>query len=484
MKKAIILTIILCLGISAFGQNNFYRKTTSMTFKRQMYGAVVLGDHMYVMGGNSPNKKYIKSVQKAKINADGTLGNWEDTTPLPSGRSYIENSTLALNDIVYIVDGMDGIKQKCAQTILWSRPGPDGHLQMWKESLPHPERGLHCSVAVATPGYIHIICGFYINNEVANVVWSAKIGSDGSITGWERGKNFPTPLWYHCGEVAGGKVWVWGGLTTKDVKSVNRNVYCASILPSGKLGEWRIANKTLPHGFYAASCTVSGDYLLSFCPRYAGRIISNDIWYTRVTPDGLTDWSIQRTGLQTKLFSALATDYRRGYIYLPGGRVSYQDKYKIVTDVNYFKLNQSQQNVAGTNSAVTTSGRGEAGGEQSLSYVDSMSNMGGEMSGFVPYEQARSSSANKPMVIYFHSDKATKCSEQKKILEQIDADQFKNKVALTEVNTQRYPQMAQTYGVFRVPCWVFFDVFGKERQRKTGVVQPTELQNLISGIAQ
>jgi hypothetical protein len=481
MKRSLILMVAFYLTITqiTFAQQRLYKPATPMNIERQMYGATVLGDYLYLIGGNSPGKNYVKSVEKALIKPDGSLGIWQETTPLPSGRSYIENATLALNDIVYIVGGYDGILNRCPNTILWSKPRRGGHLTPWSMSKPYPGRGIQCSVAVATSGYIHLIGGIFNDNTPINLVWVAKIESDGTISGWEKGAPLPTTLWYHNGAVAGGKVWVWGGLMTKNVRSVNTAIYFADILSSGKLGPWQKSRTPLKKGFYAASCTVSGSYLFSFCPRYAGRVISNDIWFTSVGTDGISKWCKIATDLKAKLFLGLATDYRKGNIYIPGGRTSYTIKNSICKDVNFFTLDRGQQKDTNTDSA-TMASTGQSPEESQLSYTRSQQK--GAFPGFRTLNQARQMDG-RPMALYFHTKKAKRCKEQAQILAGFNVSVYGTKVVFAEMDTLQYPQIAQQYGVFRVPTWMFFDAYGNKKISKLGVLQVQDIGTGVRRIA-
>lgn len=75
--------IIICVVIFFTGEAfPFYYQTTPIPDPRQMYGTAVLGDYLYVIGGNNKNG-YLNTVLKASIMPDGTLGKWTFTTPLP-----------------------------------------------------------------------------------------------------------------------------------------------------------------------------------------------------------------------------------------------------------------------------------------------------------------------------------------------------------------------------------------------------------------
>jgi hypothetical protein len=60
------------------------------------------GDYVYAMGGLS-GAAYLDSVEKARINPDGSLEAWEYTTPLPSRREGM--NLITANDHVYVIGG-------------------------------------------------------------------------------------------------------------------------------------------------------------------------------------------------------------------------------------------------------------------------------------------------------------------------------------------------------------------------------------------
>ena len=64
--------------------------------------AIQQGDYLYAMGGLD-GAAYLDSIEKAKINEDGSLGAWQFTTPLQSPREGI--STLSVNGVAYVIGG-------------------------------------------------------------------------------------------------------------------------------------------------------------------------------------------------------------------------------------------------------------------------------------------------------------------------------------------------------------------------------------------
>lgn len=472
----VLSTLLLIHADISLGQQRWYSKTTTMPSGRQMYGAAILGDNLYLIGGNGAGG-YIKSVIKAPVGPDGKLGAWSNTTDLPHPRAYIGNSTFALNDIVYVVAGWDGVNDLLFNTILWSRPRADGQLEAWRESMPYPGEGVNCGVAIPTSGYIHLIGGQGSGNTVHSNVWSARVASDGSITGWEPGPPLPTPLWFHCGGVAAGRVWVWGGLTGSKNDSTHPVVYTAAIQSSGKLAQWQTATgANLTQPFYSASSVVTGNYLLSFCPRYTGGQESNDVWFASASAQGLGKWQKLETDLPSKMYIGLGTDYRRGFVYIPGGRIS-PTNHGMDNNVYFFQLAGSTSGAAdsgaGADETVTMDATSGAGSRLSYTQVS----VGGAHKGFVPFDQGRQMalSQRKPIILYFFNDKARRCAEQKSQLDAFNASDYASRVVFAEVDTVKFPQAAQQYGVFKIPHWIAYDAAGNTVMSHTGVMPPQQI---------
>ncbi|MCC6548242.1 hypothetical protein IT570_13845, partial [Candidatus Sumerlaeota bacterium] len=298
-----------------------------------MHGSVVLGDFLYVIGGElgalDDTDIWSETVLKAPLLADGSVGQWTPTTSLPQKRAYIGNSTIALNDVVYVVGG--NITTTAYNTALYSKPQPDGNLGPWIASPPFSTVGLAFFPVVATPGYIHVLGGADKQTRVSAATMSGRIGPSGEIMGWEAGPVMPSPLWFHNAATLGGKVWVWGGLPTESSKDVSNRVFSAAILSDGRLAPWREEPTKLPVPMYMGVPSSAGPFMMSFCPKKLGKNnateTTSDIYFTSINPGlgGLKPWTSMKSSLPVRLYLAAAPDYRRGRVYIPGGRVKRGD---------------------------------------------------------------------------------------------------------------------------------------------------------------
>jgi len=499
MKRIFLLCLILILPLCVYPYNEVFKVTTPLNTGRQMYGSVVVGDYLYMISGNMDPDIFTTSVEKAKINPDGTIGAWQQTTPLPSPRSYINNTTLYLNGVIYIVQGLNGNSNSKHRTILWSRPGQDGHLATWRESEPCPGDGVSCSVAVATPGFIHLIGGSIGGSKPIDTVWSAQIGQDDSIVKWEQGPLLPAPLWFHCGGLAEGKVWIWGGLFGSTSSSLNKNIFASRVLPDGRLTPWQDTGFQLDTGFYSASCTVSGDYLLSFCPRYKDAAISGDVWYSVVGSQGLSPWEKLNCDIPSKLYIGVATNYKLGIVYLPGGRFN-KGSHQFDKNVYYFCLAVGNSGAGQTQTAEASSEAAHAppgaspqmasGSPASNSLSGNVQNPypgvnANQSSVFLSFEQSSQQYLQnpRPTVIYFYSDVNADCQNQAQILSQAQLQSYSGKVIFTKVNVYDHPDLVDRYNVTRVPFWFFYNSQGAQVAQKDTIIQANELVQILGSIA-
>ena len=465
---------------------------------RAFHGAVTLGDYTYVFGGSAAVDKVEQvpnSVMKAKIDAAGNIGAWEFTRSLPQPRYYISNATLVLSDVVYIVGGSDGANGASQDTVLWTRPGESGHLEPWRTSSSFGSR-LNNTTAVSTPGYIHIVGGYSSTGtmaeaSVSSAVISGRILPDGSISEWIKGPPLPRPIWYHHAQVSQGRVYAWGGLTNTDYTKPepSSSVFSAPILASGLIGTWTTEKVTLPKPFYAGCSSVAGPYLMTFSASYGRTELSNDVWWTYVTREGIQPWQRQPTQIPMNIYHAIAPDYRRGAIYVSGGRTT-RNSPKL-GDILAFRLTDGARQ-----SAVETWTSERAAHSTAIASVTTGGNYSyqaaaaaptGALPGFLSVDRARAAYAQnpaKPLVLYFNVEGAKPCADQRALLADPAARSILDKGSFAWVNALEHPQLNQQLGVYRVPTWIFYDRNGEVKTRVPGVMSVAEIESTVTALSQ
>ena len=448
--------LILFVAPAIWAQQSIFKTTTPLPEPRQMYGAAVVGDYLYVIGGNMKPDIYTDTVIMSKINPDGSIGKWKPTTRLPEPRCYINNTTLVLNGRIYVVGGLNGTSMEKTQTVLWSEPGSDGHLGKWTESVACPGAGVSCAAAVATPGEIHLLGGSLGGNEPVSSVWSATVQPNGQIFGWRPGPPLPVPLWFHNCGLADGKVWVWSGLTGAGPKTANPNIYYSSVDQEGSLSNWKMSEKRLEEPFYSASCTVCGDYLLSFCPRYKSANYTGDIYYSVVRTEGLSDWVKMPCSLPTKLYHGVTTSFKHGVVYLPGGRKSREE---LIFDQNvyYFHL-------------IMRKG-GETSERQELD----------KLKFFEDFKTAGQIYDRKklPVFLYFYDPYDQASREQIDMMDEQLLKSCRKKIILAKVNIAKNKDIAENYHIESAPSWLFYDTEGNLHTTLKRKINPQELSRAV-----
>lgn len=465
-------------------------ETMRLPEPRQFHGSAVLGSYLYVFGGNN-GKAYVNVPLFAPIRDDGQLGQWKPTTPLPDLRNYIENSTLVLNDTVYVIGGSDDTTGVYHNTALYTRPNPDGTLQPWKKSGPYGAPGT-APAAFATPGYVHITGGKSSSTRISDEVWSAKVSPNGDLETWQLTGRLPKPLWFHQAGVVSGRVYIWGGLPTMERKPV-ADVISAEVLSSGLLGPWKV-EKPLPTAFYGCPAAVAGPYLVSFTPRVTGGDPTPVVWFNYITQDGPTVWQSAPTTLPIKVFHAAATDYRRGNLYIPSGRQTRDAKtldsraffFILARDARYdTKTHDDSKSVTAAAAARATSASGTRQQIAQYTFQADTSLPTSAVKGFHTIGEARAlatGASPKPLLVYFTHDAPAPCQKQNEILRDPAFQQLTGDAVFAWVNIGDYPQFAQQLGVWRVPTWVIFDRKGYLRGKNDGIVTLPQLGGALASV--
>lgn len=474
--------------------------TTPLRALRQMHGSAVLNNSLYVVGG-ALGFVYTNTVDVAPILPDGSLGQWRATTPIPQQRSYIWNSTLALNDILYVAGGFiedpagEGEKTKKSNTVTWTKAGPTGDLEPWRESPPWPGQGVSNMTAAVTPGFLHVLGGYDEEMKPSAAVYSGRIAPEGGISEWILASPLPKAVWFHNSGVLGGRVWVWGGLLAGANTSTSPHVFSCPVLSDGRLGTWREeTGARLPVSYYSAACTSVGNYLVSACPRLSGGAPTSDIWFSAFDGRQLGPWQRLKSNLAVKRYLPMAPDFRRGLIYVAGGR---KDGGNVGKDVFVLRLagrdmqNFDQSFFATSSPTPSPTSPGapprstEAltpGAEKPpaapTSAFAALTASTGVPSGFYSLEQARRQAEGpprRPTLLYFHHDSVPQCIRQKTLLSQADFLPLSRRAAFAWIEVRDSPQLVQQLGVFKVPAWILYDSSGNEVGRVLNVLSPDQL---------
>lgn len=243
--------------------------------------AVALGDYLYVMGGHwenpeGGNEPRIDRVHYAPFLADGSVGEWTETTPLPDGR----NSGVAMADRgrVYFFAGQ-------YQRLVWyAEQQADGSLGAWQEThnLKSP-RGL--TAAVRYGDYLFILGGMVVYDRNSKHVFRTEFLEEGGVAKWRRSEPLPVAMHAHAACIAGRDVFVFGGSADRAA------VFATRVGDDMHLEDWRRLDD-LPIMVTSAQAVTVGDYVFLIGGIRTGEErnhVYNDVWRFRHLTDNDTE---------------------------------------------------------------------------------------------------------------------------------------------------------------------------------------------------
>ncbi len=140
--------------------------------------------------------------------------------------------------------------------------------------------------------------GGYDGNQGVNTIYSATIGSSGTLSNWTLStETLPFAGWSLPMAVIGNFVYLFGGWNGSAASDV---VYVASISGSGVVGSFASANNPLPVGICATEPYVNSNYVYLFGSKVPNSG-SNSIYYATITNGSLGAWTLSTAALPVEM---------------------------------------------------------------------------------------------------------------------------------------------------------------------------------------
>jgi len=217
---------------------------------RLWHGTVTANGYIYAVGGaNAVVSPTNPAVYYAKVNADGTVGAWATTTQLPSPRIRITHSVVVANGYMYVVGGENSSAQS---TVWYSKINADGTLGNWQTGSSLPVATSDSAVIVDN-GFIYSMGG---NGGSTNAIYLAKINYDGSIGPWISNPNtLPNNEYMHSAIAVNGFVYVLGGVNN------STSVYYAKFNSDGTIPAFSTNPVSLPDSHQGSGITYGNGYI-------------------------------------------------------------------------------------------------------------------------------------------------------------------------------------------------------------------------------
>jgi len=196
--------------------------------------ALVFSRTIYVVGGYNPVFPYWGSLSEvfyAEIQADGSLGPWQDAENLPQGlRSLVAvgyNGTDA--QTLYAIGGREEQTNDTTYKVFFADVNPDGSLTPWTQSGGSLPLGIYAHSGVMVNDQILIVGGVDANETTSDTVKAALVDPSNAgfrlydwchgvpppqceIGAWQTGQLLPHPRAFHVTVSDGPFIYTIGGV--------------------------------------------------------------------------------------------------------------------------------------------------------------------------------------------------------------------------------------------------------------------------------
>jgi hypothetical protein len=271
--------------LNADGSISTWSTTTPLPSPRWRMTVAAVNGYVYVIGGHS-GTAFQSSTYFAKANSDGTLGPWNATTAIGIGAtgglvSRANHATIVANGYIYVIGGQDGVTNALGNTY-YAKVNSDGTLSGWTQStnaFPGAE-GRYFGTATTANGYVYYIAGKNIPDAAVATVFYAKLNAgNGSIGAWSTSSNpLPGVRSEISSIVSNGYIYAISG---NDTVGVTTTLYYAKANGDGTTGGWTLASNGVPAGRASPFVTIANGYI--YYMGGSGGGVQSTVFYTTVS---------------------------------------------------------------------------------------------------------------------------------------------------------------------------------------------------------
>ncbi len=259
---------VLYSKVGADGQPGPWREATKLPAKRDTVAAYASHGNLVVLAGADEAVAGTSTVWVAPIRADGNLGAWKvatDTDPTPAplnmNAARYAAAALGLDSRAWVAGGAVflGSSEGVLNDVMVGVVNPMGLSASWSQSSPLPTgKGYLNNSSPFAQGRWYLVAGQETNNLPASTVFSSEIGVTGTpvvpdLKTWAQDKALPIPLNQLAttaagvagrpdGSVVAGSLLVAAG-GYDDALQDRNNVYVGTLAPDAPA-------TTAPYGVY------------------------------------------------------------------------------------------------------------------------------------------------------------------------------------------------------------------------------------------
>jgi hypothetical protein len=227
-------------SIAADGSLGPFVATTPMPSRRAGHGIAVHGGRLFVAGGQN-NGSFLATVASAPIHDDGTLGAWEEEPSLPAGRFHL--GVVASSTHLYAIGGVKSDNHEfpfiATSMVAYAPFLPDGRLGPFVSAPDLPEPRSHHALVLHGDA-IYVIGGLVQDtangSPMAREVLVSRLDGGGAPAPFSVGGQLADPVATISAFELQGFLYTIGGLTEEDAYSAR--IARAPLQADGTLGDF------------------------------------------------------------------------------------------------------------------------------------------------------------------------------------------------------------------------------------------------------
>jgi len=224
-----LLTTVERAKINADGSLGAWRQESSRTvLPRRCTKLSLIGDYLYSFGGFGGT--LLDSVEYAKIEADGSVGKWTIASEAMTLPRYV-NSVKTAGGFAFVFGGHDQTKGVGIGDVEWAKPQQNGDIHSWKKT--NPLKTGRYGLASAKNGKMLYVLGGLTGLEYLSSIEKTKMLPEGGVAAWQETSAMSVPRATFNAFTHNGHFYVLGG-TNRD--GYLRSMEYADINPQGDLG--------------------------------------------------------------------------------------------------------------------------------------------------------------------------------------------------------------------------------------------------------
>jgi hypothetical protein len=246
--------------------------------------------YLYVVGGTAGWDVMFSDIQRAKLEADGSLSAFETAGTMPEGRAG--HAFLVAGNTLTVFGGIIGKSKPSglAKSSYQATFATDGTLGSFSPGQDLPDAMMHGAHAMLGE-YVYVFGGRGAKGSMTTVA-VAKVNADGTVGAFSRLAPLAVDRSHMGYYQFNDWIYLFGGITgsPEDSPPARTDIVRAQMLPGGQIGPWLPAGE-IGRGVAITAATKIGDYFYLFgglTERDSGKsqTYTNEVFRARLLPDG------------------------------------------------------------------------------------------------------------------------------------------------------------------------------------------------------